>query len=92
MKYLIPLALALSAASAAPSSSLAGRQGPPCTNQPSADQVATAINNWNTDVDNVNAFLNGAPHDASTASTALTFASDEPNELSECRSAIYLPA
>lgn len=81
MKSFMPLVLALSTASAAPSF-LSARQGPPCTNQPSADQVATAINNWNTDVNTVNTFLDAAPHDASTASNALKFASDEPKELS----------
>jgi hypothetical protein len=53
---------------------------------PSVDQTATAIRTWATDVDNVNSYLDNPANTGSDAvglaQTALTFASDEPHELS----------
>lgn len=57
--------------------------------QPSPSDVQTAIDDWNTDVTNVNNFLNSVhdqlsdlPDLASNAqSIATTFAQDEPNQL-----------
>ena len=54
--------------------------------EPTQDQVQTAIDNWRTDVINVNSFLDSATSLSSTdlqsaAQTALGFANDEPVEL-----------
>ncbi|KAJ3011541.1 hypothetical protein HKX48_006778 [Thoreauomyces humboldtii] len=55
-------------------------------NDPSTSAVQNAINTWNNDVNNVNAFLNSIPPVGTqdlvnAAQTALNFAKDEPNNL-----------
>ena len=63
------------------------RQACDQTNQPTADQVMTAINTWLIDVQTVNSFLDNSITQpgavVSQAPNVLTFASDEPNELGE---------
>jgi hypothetical protein len=63
------------------------RQACDQANQPTADQVMTAINTWMIDIQTVNSFLdNSITQPAAVVSQApnvLTFASDEPNELGE---------
>jgi hypothetical protein len=63
------------------------RQACDQTNQPTADQVMTAINTWLIDVQTVNSFLDNSITQpgavVSQAPSVLTFASDEPNELGE---------
>jgi hypothetical protein len=84
-------ALLVTSALAAPSSqshrSMFKRQACDQTNQPTTDEVVTAINTWLIDVQTVNSFLDNAitQPDAviSQAPNVLTFASDEPNELGE---------
>jgi hypothetical protein len=84
-------ALLVTSAIAAPSSqshrSMFKRQACDQTNQPTTDEVVTAINTWLIDVQTVNSFLDNAitQPDAviSQAPNVLTFASDEPNELGE---------
>jgi hypothetical protein len=82
MKSTIIASLFVASALAAPASDNRGRQA----GCPSVDQTATAIRDWNTDVINVNSFLNNPANTgsnaASLASTALTFASNEPHQLS----------
>ncbi|KAK5132189.1 hypothetical protein LTR08_009312 [Meristemomyces frigidus] len=81
------------AATAAPSARASKRQAPLCIlnsvmNNPQPVDVQASINQWNTDVNMVNAFLNNVAnilHDPaellSQAQTAFIFASDEPCQL-----------
>jgi len=89
MKAVIATALfALLGSSVAAPSGLrfAKRQGVASSGDPSTEAVETAINNWNNDVGNVNAFLNEAPSQnpedlLNAAEEALINANDEPVEL-----------
>lgn len=65
------------------------RNDVPTVDDPTAQDVQTAINEWNTDVVNVNAFLENAPNDlddlptlgANAHAVASNFAAEEPNQL-----------
>jgi hypothetical protein len=91
MQSFILTALLATSTLAAPSlqshRSMFKRQACDQTNQPTTDQVMTAINTWLIDVQTVNSFLDNSitQPDAvvSQAPNVLTFASDEPTELGE---------
>lgn len=78
------LALATSSLAAPSSSNLQYGKRQSCT-EPSQQQVVDAINSWNIDVQQVNAFLDTTPDLSTTyqnsASLVLQFATDEPFEL-----------
>jgi hypothetical protein len=91
MQFFFLTALLVTSTLAAPSlqshRSMFKRQACDQTNQPTADQVMTAINTWLIDVQTVNSFLDNSITQpgavVSQAPSVLTFASDEPNELGE---------
>ncbi|SMR48866.1 unnamed protein product [Zymoseptoria tritici ST99CH_1E4] len=84
------LAIALAASTTLAAPSQAKRQTAPCmlntVNNPSTNQVASSINQWNADVDAVNTFLNTAltlpvSELGAAAQNAFNFAQDEPCQL-----------
>lgn len=84
------LAIALAASTTLAAPSQVKRQTAPCmlntVNNPSTNQVASSINQWNADVDAVNTFLNTAltlsvSSLGAAAQNAFNFAQDEPCQL-----------
>lgn len=83
------LALAATTLARSGPSRMSKRNNVPTVDNPTAQDVQTAINEWDTDVTNVNAFLENAPNELDDLATlgskahavASGFAAEEPNQL-----------